>query len=199
MWTLVVETGKHKGRKVRLATDRIVIGRAEDAQIRVGSTDVSRHHCELLPTAHGVLVNDLGSANGTLVNGEAISTEFLLAPGNTLTVGPMVFRLLPKVPAKGATPSSAERADQGLSDDEITGWLTDEIDKLQSDTTVIGGLGQDTQAEDTSTAEIPVREESGPWVPPPSKTSFDSIAEEAADIIRRHYEMRKAMEQSEQE
>src|SRR5690606_18078181 len=131
MWTLVVETGKHKGRKVKLATDRIVVGRAEDAQIRVGSTDVSRHHCELLPTAHGVLVNDLDSANGTLVNGEAITTEFLLAPGNTLTVGPMIFRLLPKVPAKVPLASSTNRADQGLSDDEITGWLTDEINNLQ--------------------------------------------------------------------
>jgi hypothetical protein len=199
MWTLVVETGKHKGRKVKLATDRIVVGRAEDAQIRVGSTDVSRHHCELLPTAHGVLVNDLGSANGTLVNGEAIATEFLLAPGNTLTVGPMIFRLLPKVPAKVPAASSEQRAEQGLSDDEITGWLTDEIDKFQSDTTVIGGLGQDTQAEEPAPAEVRVREESGPWVPPPSKTSFDSIAEEAADIIRRHHEMLKAMEESEQE
>jgi hypothetical protein len=196
MWTLVVETGKHKGRKVKLATDRIVVGRAEDAQIRVGSTDVSRHHCELLPTAHGVLVNDLGSANGTLVNGEAISTEFLLAPGNTLTVGPMIFRLLPKVPVKVAAPSSAERADQGLSDDEISGWLTDEIDKLQSDTTVVG-LGQDTQAEGPSSVAAPVPKETGPWVPPPSRASFDSIAEEAVDIIRRHHEMIKAMEEDE--
>jgi hypothetical protein len=197
MWTLVVETGKHKGRKVKLATDRVVVGRAEDAQIRVGSTDVSRHHCELLPTAHGVLVNDLGSANGTLVNGEAISTEFLLAPGNTLTVGPMIFRLLPKVPAKVPPLTSADRADQGLSDDEITGWLTDEIDKLQSDTTVVGGQGQDTQAEEPAPATTPVPEESEPWVPPPSKSVFDSIAEEAADIIRRHREMRKAMEENE--
>lgn len=199
MWTLVVETGKHKGRKVKLATDRIVIGRAEDAQIRVGSTDVSRHHCELLPTAHGVLINDLGSANGTLVNGEAISTEFLLAPGNTLTVGPMIFRLLPKVPAQVPAASSDERADQGLSDDEITGWLTDEINNLQADTTVVGEQGQDTQAEEAEPAAVPLQEESGPWVPPPSKPAFDSIAEEAADIIRRHYEMRKAMDESEQE
>jgi hypothetical protein len=189
MWTLVVESGKHKGRKVKLMTDRVVVGRAEDAHIRVGSTDVSRHHCELLPTAHGVLVNDLGSANGTLVNGEAISTEFLIAPGNTLTVGPMVFRLLPKSTAKVA---NSVTTDQALSDDEISGWLTDEIDKLQSDTTVVGEQGQDTQAEDPEpAAAVP---QSGPWVPPPSKTSFDSIAEEAADIIRRHNEMLKAME-----
>lgn len=187
MWTLVVESGKHKGRKVKLTTDRVVVGRAEDAQIRVGSTDVSRHHCELLPTAQGVLVNDLGSANGTLVNDEAISTEFLLAPGNTLTVGPMVFRLLPKSSAKVST---AAPTDQSLSDDEISGWLTDEIDKLQSDTTVVGGPGQDTQAEDVEPAAAP--EPSGPWVPPPGKASFESIADEAADIIRRHYEMLKA-------
>lgn len=195
MWTLVVESGKHKGRKVKLISDRVVIGRAEDAQIRVGSTEVSRHHCELLPSADGVLVNDLGSANGTLVNGEAISTEFLLAPGNTLTIGPMVFRLLPRATAK-VPPAAA--GGPPLSDDEITGWLSDEIEQLQSDTTVVGGQGQDTQAEDAAPAEAPSSGDRGPWVPPPGKTSFDSIAEEAADIIRRHQEMLKATEKDDE-
>lgn len=188
MWSLIVETGKYKGRRVKLAADRVVIGRGEDAQIRVGSTDVSRHHCELLPTAHGVLVNDLGSRNGTVINGEVISTEFLLAPGNTLTVGPMVFRLLPKAP----TPRPKPTDEQHLSDDEITDWLSDDIGGLQSDTTVISGRGP-AQVSEEDEEDLPV-DDPGPWVPPPSKTKFDSLAEEAADIIRRHHQMIAAME-----
>lgn len=194
MWSLVVETGKHKGRKVKLATGRIVIGRAEDAQIRVGSTDVSRHHCELLPTAQGVLVNDLDSINGTQVNGEAITTEFLLAPGNTLTVGPMQFRLLPRDPV---TAPRKRTADPPLSDDEITGWLTDEIEQLQSDTTVVGEKPADEPVEEPEEVEPALP--TGPWVPPPRKASFESVAEEAADIIRRHHEMVAAMEDDESE
>jgi len=196
MWSLVVETGKHKGRKVKLATERIVIGRAEDAQIRIGSTDVSRHHCELLPTAQGVLVNDLDSINGTQVNGEAITTEFLLAPGNTLTVGPMQFRLLPRDPAPAPVPRKPSSGEP-LSDDEISGWLTDEIEELQSDTTVVGEKPAEEPIEDPE--EIAPAEPTGPWVPPPSKASFDSVAEEAADIIRRHHEMVAAMEDDESE
>lgn len=184
MWSLIVESGKHRGRKVKLASERIVIGRAEDAQIRVGSVDVSRHHCELLPTTQGVLVNDLKSRNGTLVNDEVITTEFLLAPGNTLTVGPMSFRLLPRV-SPGA--DRKHQGDQGLSDDEISDWLADDVEALQSDTTVVGGRA-------AAGEEPPEPVDSGPWVPPPSKSRFDTIAEEAADIIRRHREMVAAME-----
>ena len=189
MWTLVVESGKHKGRRVKLKTDRVIIGRAEDAQIRVGSTDVSRHHCELLPTAHGVLVNDLDSRNGTLINGEPISTEFLLAPGNTMSVGPMSFRLLPKDPS----PQTRKGEDaQKLSDDDISSWLTDAEDSLQSDTTVIGGRATIDPAEPEAVTEE--TSESGILVPPPSKAKFDSVGEEAADIIRRHEEMVAARE-----
>lgn len=187
MWSLIVESGKHQGRRVKLAADRIVIGRAEDAHIRVGSTDVSRYHCELLPTAHGVLVNDLESRNGTQINDETIATEFLLAPGNTLTVGPMSFRLLPQ-----AAGSASPAVDQGLSDDEISNLLSGEIESLQSDTTVIGGPQEDSAAE--LEVELDEPAEQTPWVPPPSKMEFESVAEEATDIIRRHREMIAALE-----
>lgn len=183
MWSLVVESGKHKGRKVKLAADRVIIGRAEDAHIRVGSTDVSRHHCELLPTGHGVLVNDLGSRNGTIINGEVISTEFMLAPGNTLTVGPMAFRLLPRTPTTKPSP----KGDQGLSDDDISDWLSDDFAKIQSDTTVVGGPSN--VASDDAIEDATPPPDNRPWVPPPSRARFDSVADEAADIIRRHKEM----------
>ena len=187
MWLLSVEAGKHKGRLVKLPAGRVVVGRGEDAQIRVGSSEVSRYHCELTPTAHGVLVNDLESVNGTLVNGEKITTEFLLAPGNTLTVGPLSFRLLPK-----AAEAKDRDATGGLSDDEINDLLSGEIEMLQSDTTVIGGRASQESADGDDVAE-PV-EDPDPTVPPPSKMEFESVAEEAADIIRRHHEMVAAME-----
>jgi len=189
MWVLVVDSGKHRGRQVQLKAETIVIGRSEDAHVRIGSADVSREHCTLRPTAHGVLVEDHGSRNGTLINDERIATEVLLAPGSTLTVGPMRFRLAKAVRASGRYNFSAEES-QKLSDDDIASWLTDDAIPLASDTTVV--------ESESSTVMGPAGDESeaGPqpkrWVPPPSKASFDSVAEEAADIIRRHYEMLKA-------
>jgi hypothetical protein len=185
MWVLVVDSGKHRGRHVQLKAETIVVGRSEEAHVRIGSADVSREHCTLRPTAHGVLVQDHGSRNGTLINDERISTQVLLAPGSTLTVGPMRFRLA-KVTRKAVRFSLPSQGEQRLSDDDIASWLTDDDIPVTSDTTVIGGAPDD--AEDGK--QIP--EEPRRWVPPPSKTRFDSIAEEAADLIRRHYEMLKA-------
>ena len=93
MWTLVVDSGKHRGRQVPLKGETIIIGRSEEAQVRIGSADVSREHCTLRPTASGVLVEDHGSRNGTLIDDERITAQVLLAAGSTLTVGPMRFRL----------------------------------------------------------------------------------------------------------
>lgn len=190
MWVLVVDSGKHRGRQVQLKAETIVIGRSEDAHVRIGSADVSREHCTLRPTAHGVLVKDHGSRNGTLINEKRITTEVLLAPGSTLTVGPMRFRLAKAVRASGKFNFSAEGS-QKLSDDDIASWLTDDAIPLASDTTVVeneSSTVKGTPADSAAAAPPEPRR----WVPPPSKTSFDSVAEEAADIIRRHYEMLKA-------
>lgn len=189
MWVLVVDSGKHRGRQVQLKAESIVIGRGEDAQVRIGSADVSREHCTLRPTSQGVLVKDHGSRNGTLINDERITTEVLLAPGSTLTVGPMRFRLAKAVrPTSRFSFSSAEK--QKLSDDDIATWLTDDAVPLNSDTTVVESESSTVMGEENATPEEPQEPER--WVPPPSKSSFDSIAEEAADIIRRHFEMVKA-------
>ncbi len=197
MWTLVIDTGKHRGRQVKLAAKEIVIGRAEEAQIRIGSGEVSREHCTLRPTKQGVLVKDHGSRNGTLINDVRIETEMLLASGNTLTVGPMRFRLM-ELPEGMKLASQRAAAEQKLSDDDIADWLTDSGSPGTGDTTVIGGPGMASDDSDTESHEgvhkpqAPV--EPKRWVPPASKTRFDSIAEEAADIIRRHKEMLAAEE-----
>lgn len=187
MWMLVVDSGKHRGRQVPLKAEAIIVGRGEDAQIRISSSDVSRAHCTLRPTAHGVLVEDHGSRNGTLINEQRITTQVLLAPGSTLTVGPMRFRLAKAARSTGRF-SLPVGESQKLSDDDIASWLTDDSAPLASDTTVIGGESSTASGTESAPVSVPPRR----WVPPASKTKFDSVAEEAADIIRRHREMLKA-------
>jgi hypothetical protein len=64
----------------------IVIGRGADADIQLTDTGVSRRHAELSAEADGVSVKDLGSTNGTYVNGRRV-TSALAVDGDRITVG----------------------------------------------------------------------------------------------------------------
>src|SRR5579872_3510050 len=166
MHALIVNTGKHKGKRIVLPDKEVIIGRDETSFIRMTSTDVSRQHCTLTPTGKGLLVRDLGSQNGTIVNNVRIEAETLLQPGDLLQIGPIQFELAGARPAKAA----------GL-DDDIFGWLSESDTATEfpnaSDTTIV-------KAAQPAAAAAPP--------PEPAKPKFKSLAEEARDIIRRHRE-----------
>ena len=65
---------------------RVVIGRGEDCDVKLGSDRVSRHHCEILYKDGHYELNDLGSTNGTLVN-DAEVRSCALADGDLITLG----------------------------------------------------------------------------------------------------------------
>ena len=67
-----------------------VVGRRPDCDLRIPARDVSRRHCELAVGENELRVKDLGSSNGTFVNGQRVA-EKVLAPGDRLRVGPVVF------------------------------------------------------------------------------------------------------------
>jgi pSer/pThr/pTyr-binding forkhead associated (FHA) protein len=190
MHVLVIQSGKHKGKKVKLADPEIIIGRDEEAKIRIASTEVSRQHCQLIPREDGVLVRDLGSRNGTFVDGVPIQGEVLLQPGGSLAVGPLVFELLGGESAKktAATKTGLKKnGDPKLSDDDIASWLTEEGQLLTSDTTIV--KSKDAEKMRAST---PPAGDAPAAAPPPApikkKKEFKTVADEAADIIRRHRE-----------
>lgn len=180
---LEIQTGRHKGRKIRLTDPETIIGRAEDAKIRISSEDVSRHHCLLIAREDDVLVRDLESRNGTFINGRPIEGEVILQPGGTLSVGPMVLRLCggsddsSSVDVK-ITVKSPAQVDESLSDDEIASWLSDNVSKDQ--------LESDTATFDTP--QIPPKKTPIESPPKPRRKTFGSVAEEAQDIIQRHLE-----------
>jgi pSer/pThr/pTyr-binding forkhead associated (FHA) protein len=66
------------------------IGRKDDCDIRIPLSEVSRRHAELLKDEGGVLLKDLGAANGTYLNNRRISEEEL-EPGDQIIIGPVVF------------------------------------------------------------------------------------------------------------
>lgn len=77
-------------RSFSLSRDVTVIGRREDADFRIPLSDVSRKHCRLIKDGNQLIVEDLGSANGTLVNGERVS-DHEVSPGDRLQIGPLQF------------------------------------------------------------------------------------------------------------
>ncbi|WP_417848257.1 FHA domain-containing protein [Thalassoglobus sp.] len=183
---LEIQTGRHKGRKIRLTDSETIIGRSEDAKIRISSEDVSRHHCLLVVRDDTVLVKDLESRNGTFVNGRPIDGEVVLQPGGTLAVGPMVLRLRggsedsSSVEVKITVKSPLQIAEP-LSDDDIASWL--------SDSELENRIESDTATYDTPSVppprEAPSVEDTAPKI---RRRAFASVAEEAKDIIRRHFE-----------
>ncbi|HEU4395246.1 MAG TPA: FHA domain-containing protein, partial [Planctomycetota bacterium] len=86
-----------------LAAGAVVVGRSSDADIQVSEARASREHFRLEPTERGWVVRDLGSSNGTTVNGYFVS-KALLAPGDTIEVGGAAFRF------DGDGPAAAARA-----------------------------------------------------------------------------------------
>jgi len=79
------------GQRFPLTDVPLTIGRATDATIRVSDTSVSRRHAEIRPGGGGWVVVDLGSTNGTRVNGSPV-TERRLQDGDTITVGDAALR-----------------------------------------------------------------------------------------------------------
>jgi CheY-like chemotaxis protein len=90
---LIIRSGPNKGKKLLLPNKEVVIGRYPQCDIRHDSDQVSGKHCRLRLARDGLLVQDLNSATGTLINGKAIQEETLLAPGDRLQVGPLQLQL----------------------------------------------------------------------------------------------------------
>ncbi len=74
------------GERYHLTGEMTVIGRGAEADIVVDDTGVSRQHCRFELTDQGTILTDLGSTNGTLVEGQRI-TEVTLLDGNAVRIG----------------------------------------------------------------------------------------------------------------
>jgi serine/threonine protein kinase len=88
----VVLTIPKTGKRIRLFRSTTVIGRAEDCDISVRSAEVSKHHCRILLKRDTVVVEDLGSVNGILVNGESVE-RLRLQDGDQLDICGHLFRV----------------------------------------------------------------------------------------------------------
>jgi hypothetical protein len=79
------------GRRVQLGDQQAIIGRMPDCAVSLSDPQVSRQHAAVRPTEHGYEVVDLGSTNGTLVNGHVVR-EQSLTDGDVIVIGSTSIR-----------------------------------------------------------------------------------------------------------
>ncbi len=105
-YQLIVLRGRSASKAVKLVEGITTVGRQDDCQLKIASAQVSRKHCQLFEHKGHLLVKDLGSANGTFVNGQKIAPQRVLEPGDELAIGPIRFRVEKLAGAPAATPAA---------------------------------------------------------------------------------------------
>jgi len=88
---VVVETGPDRGATARSTGERVVIGTSEGVDLRLADRAVSRFHCELVLTSNAVVLTDLESRNGTLVDGVPVRAA-PLRDGAAVEIGTTTLR-----------------------------------------------------------------------------------------------------------
>jgi pSer/pThr/pTyr-binding forkhead associated (FHA) protein len=108
MAKLVVLNEGLTGQSFELKSDVTTIGRVEDNSFQIAVGSISSHHAEIHLRGSEVVVKDLNSTNGTFVNGQQVTTEAVLKPGQTLRLGQVEIRLENGAPAAASPASNPE-------------------------------------------------------------------------------------------
>jgi pSer/pThr/pTyr-binding forkhead associated (FHA) protein len=80
--------------------------------LQIDSSSVSRHHALVLVGSRDVIIEDLNSTNGVIVNGRKISRQ-LLRDGDAVTIGEVQFRFMARHPSQAPPSGAPETPAQG--------------------------------------------------------------------------------------
>ncbi|MBU4174193.1 MAG: FHA domain-containing protein [Actinobacteria bacterium] len=104
---LVVETGSLAGTRFLLDRPLVAIGRSENNDIMLEDEMASKSHCRIITQGDNYLVEDLGSSNGTIVNGQQVNSH-MLSDGDKLYIGQTTLTFKKSAPAAtAAAPATA--------------------------------------------------------------------------------------------
>ncbi len=137
---LVVVQGKPEGKTIPLAIPQFKIGRGEGCQLRPNNDQISREHAMFELTSDALFLQDLGSRNGTEVNGKKLSAHdpLRLKNGDLVKIGPLTFAVsIEGAPVAAASSAPAPVKKTGslddLSHDDIGSWLVSDSSKEPPD------------------------------------------------------------------
>src|SRR5579872_2594536 len=151
---LKVLEGRQQGKTIHLNVKQFLIGREEDCHLRPNSDLVSRHHCVFTVDDFTVRLRDLGSTNGTFVNGERLTGQVVLKPGDHVSVGKLSFEIVVRKAAPVAVAAKG--------DDSSSSVVTD-----APPATSPGVESMETSLDVSDTIEIPT----AATAPPPDDTT----------------------------
>lgn len=128
---LKVMHGPSAGKEIKIQKTPFVIGRSDECHLRPKSDAISRRHCEIHFVDTQVVIHDLGSKNGTLVNGDRVEGKRTLKMGDHLKVGPLEFEVVIEIglvsdkrPKVASVKDAAMRSgDSGFGDADVSSWL----------------------------------------------------------------------------
>ncbi len=94
---LVMHSGPTPGKTFPLEGDAITIGREAGNTIVINDAEVSRKHAQLMFQGGKYIVTDIGSTNGTFVNGQRVTGQHVLQPGEIISLGEQINLLFEAV------------------------------------------------------------------------------------------------------
>jgi hypothetical protein len=177
---LIVVQGKPEGKMIPLQLPKFKIGRGETCNLRPNSEEVSREHAEFAVTADSVSVRDLGSRNGTLVNGKRLTEPCKLKDSDLIQIGPLTFAIsiqgapapaVAKAPSR--TPAKPPSPDD-ISHADIESWLVADSSSTTPERPS-GIYGGDTQTMKAYQAKPTVDDESE------TRDEVETISDEETD------------------
>jgi hypothetical protein len=86
-YMLIMRTGPNPGKSFELTKNELYIGRDINNDIVINDSEVSRKHVRLILQAGGYVLEDLGSTNGSFVNGQRLMGPHVLRPGEVVMLG----------------------------------------------------------------------------------------------------------------
>ena len=90
---LIITQGPQAGQSAELALGTVLIGRGADCQVILDDDYVSTRHARVVAGPNGIYAEDLGSTNGTYVNGQRITAPTTITLSDTVRIGKTIMRL----------------------------------------------------------------------------------------------------------
>ncbi|PKN91922.1 MAG: hypothetical protein CVU44_16655 [Chloroflexi bacterium HGW-Chloroflexi-6] len=109
---LVMHSGPTPGKTFPLEGDVLTIGREASNAVAINDAEVSRKHTQLVFQGGKYIITDLGSTNGTFVNGQRLTGQHVLQPGEIISLGEQIsllYEVVAQVDPNATMISSAAR------------------------------------------------------------------------------------------
>lgn len=109
---LVMHSGPTPGKTFPMEGDVLTIGREASNAIAINDAEVSRKHAQLVFQGGKYIITDLGSTNGTFVNGQRLTGQHVLQPGEIISLGEQIsllYEVVAQVDPNATMISSAAR------------------------------------------------------------------------------------------